>query len=474
MTRRSLVTLAVAGSLLLTACGQRLDPSTRQALLDQSVGRGPAGTSGGSAQGALPGATNAPVSPGAGVATSGPTGPGVLGPSSGPVANATAPPGGNGGATDVAVTANSITVGTVADQTGPQPGLFNGDIAGVRAYFAYVNSQGGVFGRKLQTTAADSALDCNTTTNAYNGLVNNIFAFVGNLSIYDNCGAAVLRAHPQVPDVSFQLTPEHAQVPTSFSAQPTAPGARTGPVQTLAKAFPEVRNAVGAVYSDVSAGREQWASEKRMLQATGFTIVYEKAVPATEVDYTQYVIGMRQANVKMAMVFMSAQLSVKFVNEAQQQGFSPPVIESPGTFYDPYTLQALNKSVTNLYTDLVSALYANADEAQRIRGVATYQTWMRKTAPDQALDYYSVFGWTHAALFVDALRRAGPRATRAGLLAALKGIHKADADGLIASGDPGARKPPACYLIAHLDNGVWRRWHSPPTGFLCDAPYHYD
>ena len=474
MRSPSALRLGLVGCLLLTGCGQRLDHSTRQALLQQSLHGGSAVDPGTPAR-----ATSGPTAgPGGPLPTSSAVAPGpaVAGPqqTQGPRADASAPPGGNGGATDVAVAATSITVGTVADQTGAQPGVFDGDIAGVRAYFAYVNSQGGVYGRTLQTTVADSQLDCNGTTNAYRALADKVFAFVGNLSVYDNCGAAVLRDKPKIPDVSFQLTPDHAKVPSSYSAQPTVPGARTGPPKAFAAAFPEVKGAVGGLYPDVAAAREQWASQKRMLQSIGFTVVYEQAVPPTQVDYTQYVIGMRQKNVKMAMLFNTAQNNAKFVNAAQQQGFQPPVITSPSSFYDPYTAQSVGKGVPDVYTDLVTSLFFNPEEARRIKGVATYQTWMRKTAPDQPTDFFSVVGWSQAALFVQALRAAGAKVTRTGLLTALKGIHTADADGLITSGDPGAKKPAACYLIGHYVNGVWQRWKSPATGFRCDAPYHYD
>ncbi|MGB8649817.1 MAG: ABC transporter substrate-binding protein [Mycobacteriales bacterium] len=469
--------LLVAGCLLLTGCGMRLDHGARQALLQQSLRGGPAGQTGTtSLVTAAP--TTGPLGAAPGTRGAGPAGPlspggaGGMPATQGPVVRSTMPPGGNGGSTDVGVTATSITVGTVADQTGPQPGLFDGDVAGVLAYFAYVNSQGGVNGRTLQAKVADSQTDCNQTTNAYQALVPSIFAFVGNLSNYDNCGATVLRANPRLPDVSFTLTPEHTSAPATYSSQPTVPGARTGPARVFASAYPEVKGAVGGLYADVASAKAQWLAAKAMLQAEGFDVVYEQGYPPTQVDFTQYVIGMRQKNVKMAVLYSTAAYNAKFINAAQQQGFTPPVIEAPGTLYDPAFKDAVGTAPKNLYTDLANALYANPEEA-RIKGVALYQQWMRKTAPDQPLDYFSVFGWTQAGLFVQALRDAGPRVTRAALIEALRRIHHFTSDDMIASADPGARRPVSCYLIAHYDAGVWRRWRSPADGFRCDAPYYY-
>ena len=54
------------------------------------------------------------------------------------------------------VTADSVTVGQVDDLSSPIPGLFKGAEDGTKAYFAYINSLGGVNGRKLKLDAQDS------------------------------------------------------------------------------------------------------------------------------------------------------------------------------------------------------------------------------------------------------------------------------------------------------------------------------
>jgi len=471
--------LTVAACLLLSACGLRVDSTTRQALLEQSVrggagqqgqaeGRGPGGS-------ALPGTVLSSAGPGTATEAAGPgtsgsgsgSGPGFLGPSAAP----TAVPGGNGGATDVGVTAASIQVGTVADISGPEPGLFQGVVAGARAYFAMVNSQGGVYGRTINTKVADSQVDCNQTTNAYSSLLPNVFSVVSSMSLYDNCAVPVLNKYPQIPDVSFAFDRAHSKRATTFQVQPFVPGARTGPYLALAKQFPQIKDAVGAVYPDVAGARTAWSYYKAALQSIGFKVVYEQAVPPTQVDYTQYVIGMRQAGVQMAMVIIDAAHDEDFINAAQQQRWSPAVIEAPGPIYDPSFAQAVGTSATNIYIDTGFSLFLNKDE-RRIKGVADFQEWTAKTAPDQPLNQFAVYGWAHAGLFVQALRDAGPHLTRAGLVAALKKIHSFTGDGLIISGDPGAQKPQTCYLLAHYVKGAWQRWNSPATGARCDGTYY--
>ena len=54
----------------------------------------------------------------------------------------------------------TINLGVIADLAGPVPGLFAGAVAGAQAYVAKVNSEGGLFGRKLKLDVHDSQMDC--------------------------------------------------------------------------------------------------------------------------------------------------------------------------------------------------------------------------------------------------------------------------------------------------------------------------
>src|SRR5207248_1361878 len=202
--RVALVGMAL-GSLLVVSCGLRAPNEEVKAATAAAVGQGKgalgsgavaAGVQGGAndSGGASGGATSAQ----GGTATAGPTGPG--GSATGAAATAS-PSGGNGGSTDVGVTGDTITVANVSDLGGPVPGLFSGGPYGTQAYFNYINSQGGVFGRKLKLVTADDQLQCSSNEAAYSNLVGKVFAFVGSWSLDDNCGAQIMKNHPDVPMV---------------------------------------------------------------------------------------------------------------------------------------------------------------------------------------------------------------------------------------------------------------------------------
>ena len=112
-----------------------------------------------------------PTTGGASTVITGPPAPGSSGSGSGPAAagsgtgtaSAPARPGGNGGATDVGVTADTIKLGGI---------FFNGSwldryvqVAeqAARAYFRYVNDQGGIYGRKIDYISCDTAATADGT-----------------------------------------------------------------------------------------------------------------------------------------------------------------------------------------------------------------------------------------------------------------------------------------------------------------------
>ena len=80
------------------------------------------------------------------------------------------------------VTSNSITVGTISTQTGTLASNFSSLIYGERAYYDYINAQGGVNGRKINYKyALDDGGNPTTFNQLANTLINqdHVFAVTG-------------------------------------------------------------------------------------------------------------------------------------------------------------------------------------------------------------------------------------------------------------------------------------------------------
>ena len=82
-------------------------------------------------------------------------------------------------------------------------------------------------------------------------------------------------------------------------------------------------------------------------------------------------------------------------------------------------------------------------------------------------DIFAAYGWESARLFVQALGAAGPKPTRAGVLAELKKIDNFDGNGMLVPVGPASKRPSGCFMTMKVTNGKFVR-ADPPSGFICN------
>ncbi len=468
-----------------TACGTRAN----KGQIDEALGVSSSGRSGAVAPG-TPGAVAGPTAstvlgagglPLPGGAT-GDTTPGATGPAS---ATATAsgtpgadaapsPSGGNGGATDVGVTADSVTAANVSILTGPVPGLFAGAVNGTDAFFQYQNSLGGVYGRQLKLLPGDDQFDCGQNKALTQADSSKALAFVGSFSLFDNCGADVFNANPTIPDVHNALSVTAQHEVNNFSSQPIRLGMQTGVIDYFkAKNSDAVQHAASLI-GDVQSAKDSWTGEQAAMQARGYSFKYTRIYEPTETDFTADIVRMQAAGVKM-LILIAADVKgiARIESAAAQQGFHPQITALGASAYDPTLVPLAGAaSVEGAYFFLPTAMYLGEDRAVNSE-VDLFLTWLSKTHPGANTDLFTVYGWASARLFVQALKAAGPKVTRVALAAALKGIHGFTANGLFPPEDPPTKTPSQCYIIAVVHGGKFARVDDPGAAFRCDGQFWY-
>lgn len=488
---------------LLAGCGLRVPRSELQAATAAAEGSG--GSSGGggtaSAGGASVGPGGAAISQGGSGSTgvSAPTGssasagtPGAgvvaAGQSSGSAAGSggaqsaasggaghgpagsAAPAGGNGGSTDVGVTATTITVGNVSDVGGPVPGLFAGGPLGTQAYFNYVNSQGGVYGRKLKLITSDDSLQCSQNEADYSNLIGSVFAFVGSWSLDDNCGAQVVQSHPNVPMVQTYLSQQMASLPNAFGVAPYTADVNTGPFLYFKQKYPDAIGSVGTLVGNQASAVAAWDHTKTAIESLGYKVVYEDDFPPAQSNFTADVIRMKADNVKFVILLsVNGPDAAIFASEAAEQGFKPEVWLCPVCYYGSYMNEAGGPAnVAGQYAYVQTADFLG-DPA--VPEVGTFLHWLHQTNPNFVPDEFAAYSWANAALFVHTLESVGPDLTQQKVLAALRATNVFNDNGMVTSADIGTRAPSNCYNILQISNGNWVKVDDPPTGFRCDGSY---
>jgi ABC-type branched-subunit amino acid transport system substrate-binding protein len=456
-----------------------VDSSTRRHLAQLQLeggGAGGSGTTGDAVAGAGAGTTGSAVagttgSTGSGGSSSGATsGVPLASGSSGSAPAAPAPPGGNGGATDVGVTATSVLLGHVSDLSGPQPGLFQTAVNGTNAYLAYVNSTGGLFGRQLKISVADAQTSCEGDRTGHQGLVSKVFAFAGSFSLYDQCGATVLKQHPQVPDAHLAVTPEANGLPNNFSVNPVGTKLNNGYFAWATKKFgADVVSHAAFMYANLPAVTNVAALQKRAAESVGWKFTYERAVGPTETDFTADIIQMKSKGVKMFLTLFNADELSNFKPQADQQGFKPKIMASLA--YDQTFFKKLGgpAAAEGIYGVNGATLFFSAADARNVPEVALFQKWYKVVSGGAAADTFAADAWAETALLVDAMRAAGPKLTRAAVLAQLRKVTRFDDHGFFAPANPAKKQPGNCYVLWVIRSGQYQRVDTPAKAFRCDG-----
>ena len=373
------------------------------------------------------------------------------------------------------VTSTSVKVANVSTLS---LGLFKGAQVGTQAYLDYVNSTGGVNGRKISLDNADDGFTGAGNKQATQNALQSDFAMVGNFSLEDSFGGAVLAQNPGFPDVSQVLDNATNKLPNVYSPIPLADGWASGPMTYYYNKFKSDASHAGAFLADSPSAAQTWAGEKYVAEKAGFTFVSEQTYATTQTDFTQQVIAMRNAGVKIIfMDQMPSNYASSVLKALQQQNYHPQVLLGAATYSNQLVTQSGGAAnVNGAYLSQNLALYLGADQTA-VPVVGTFLHWVQVASPGFSPDLFTAYGWLSANLFVQALKNAGSNPSRGSLLQALSKVTSFNGDGFNAPSDPSTKTPPHCYLIATVTNGQFvRSPDNPPTtsstnGFRCDGSY---
>jgi hypothetical protein len=151
----------------------------------------------------------------------------------------------------------------------------------------------------------------------------------------------------------------------------------------------------------------------------------------------------------------------------QQQGFKPDAFVAT---YMPTLPDLGGDAVNDSYAVSGSALF-NGEDAGAVPEVALMNQWVQKVKPGYKSNVFSTYAWASGRLLFQAMEAAGPKVTRAGVMAELKKIDKFTANDLLAEAGPATKRPSTCMLIAQIKAGKYVRVE-PTRGFFCLGPYH--
>ena len=459
--RRMVTALALCAVVALTAgCGAR--------LTDEQISAAANGAAGGPQQeGAVGETTDSPLAAGApveGEAPAAPTDaaqPGTPAPAGQqPAAAGTCA---KGGAGDTGATAGEITIGNVSTISGPVPGLGQTAQNGVKAYVAYINSKGGVCGRKLKLVTSDDRLDTGTNRAETQRMSKSVFAMVGGFSVVDDGGASVL-AGTNVPDVGLALTNQRKSLPNNFSTNPLSPGAKSNGTANMMRHFKEKYGVTkGAIiYAAQSTSREGGLAYEPDMAEAGIKTVLKAEVAITQTDYTGVATQIKNSGAELVITTLEVGGMAKLAQALKTQNYVPKVPFYGGQAYSKKFLEQAGAAAEGT---TLGVTYSIMEDAPMNPAVATFQQWYNRVAPGADIDLFAIQSWAATDLLVKALNKAGAP-NRDKVLAALKTETAFTADGLVAPINPPSKQPTKCFMVVAVKGGKWVRQH-PAKGFQC-------
>ncbi len=370
-----------------------------------------------------------------------------------------------GGASDVGITDTTVAIGNVSIMSGPVPGFGRTSQGAVQAYVNYVNSQGGVCGRKLQLSNSDDRFDSGANRSETEKLKAKVFAFVGGLSVVDDGGAAVLQG-TDVPDIGLSLSDARIKMANNFSPNPIdlADGGN-GSLNALNYYKSSLGATTGAViWPGQPIARAHAQGYVKDMQRAGLNVVYQAEVSVTETNYSGHAAQIQQKKADVLLTTLELSGMAALAKALKQQGYQPKVAAYGAQAYGQPFIDRARDAAEGTTLHIAHDIFENRANN---KAVDTFMKWFGQAAPGVQPDFFAVLAWASTDLFVQALKAAGPKPTRATVLAELKKITNFNADGLMAPIDPAGKHWAKCFLIVKVVNQKWQRVEPASTGFHC-------
>jgi branched-chain amino acid transport system substrate-binding protein len=330
-------------------------------------------------------------------------------------------------ANSTGVTATSIKLGVSTPLTG-SAGLVYGKVPGaMRAYFDYINANGGVNGRKISLVIRDDkylpTLAATQTTNLI--LKDKVFALVGALgtATHSKAYTAAALAKNNVPDLfintGFSGFTNKAKYPTTFMVLPTYAMEAKVMAKVIKDNFPGQATFMIAqddefgsdgVGGFTTAGHKFTASPTLYPQGTMTAARAEGALTALGAIPGKPVLVLFGTTDVTATILKAAEkleLTKKFTFLAGSVGA------------DANTLLALGVKPTTI-DGVVSASFLPDAKDLTDPYVKQFISINTKYNKGVTFDNYVLAGMNSAMLTVQALRAAGKNLTRAGLMSAIE------------------------------------------------------
>jgi branched-chain amino acid transport system substrate-binding protein len=327
------------------------------------------------------------------------------------------------------ITDTEIVLGSHFAQSGTYGAAFAPVLAGMKAYFNYVNAEeGGVCGRQIVFKAEDDQYDPAQAVGVVRKLVeqDKVFAIIGGLGTAAHSAVWEYLNEQGVPDL-WIMTGAHKWAadpvahPWSVAILPDYYVEGTIVGRYISENLPGKK--VGILYQNDDYGKDELAGLKNGLDSTKNELVSEQSYESTAVDIRSQVTNLKNAGVEVVHGACIPGHCSQALKAAQQMGWDAQffigyVNSDPAMFqYAPAT------AVEGTITFQANKLSTWTDDP----AIAEHHQIMKEYG-ELAPGNYTIVGQLAAELTVDALSRTCDNLTRQGLMDAVHSFKDRQSD----------------------------------------------
>ena len=325
---------------------------------------------------------------------------------------------------DPGVTESSISIGLVLTSDGvlADPSAAMKDV--FAAYFDKINSQGGIFNRRIELRVADAGAGGAATATVAQSFARKeqVFAFVGGLSAGADAGIAALARNEQIPFIGPSTLLPHAETPANRYLFYLLPGVAEQAVSLVnfAAAQPELQNArVAIVHSENALGVAAAEAAEGQVKKTGQTVAAKHVYTSDKFNARHIVEDLKNRNAGVVFFFGAGREQSLLLDEAAAAGWSPHFFflgVMTGKELSPTLSAGLKNKIfiafPTLPADVSSEAFTEFRSLQE-----KYKFVLRHTASQLS-------AFAAAKVFVEGLTRAGKDLSREKLITSLEGLYE--------------------------------------------------
>ena len=322
---------------------------------------------------------------------------------------------------EVGVTSTAIKLGITLPMKGSASFGYNQLPGAMKAYFDYVNANGGVNGRKISLVVKDDGyLPKQAIINTQDLIAKDkVMAIIGALGTANNkaVASAVNLGRRGIPSLfintGFSGFNDRKAFPTSSTILPSYIMEAKMMSKYVKETYPGKKTCM--LYQDDDFGRDALAGFKQAGITFGTYIPYASGSQSLPATGAGWISKLKASGAEVTVLFgVSSASTAALANAYAAQFKTQWVLGSVGG--DATTIAATNKAYVPLLYGAKGFSFAPAPSDSTDEYIKLFQSIYASAQPTQTFDNNVVAGMSNAFLAVQALKAAGANLTRKGLI----------------------------------------------------------